>query len=260
MVRENRVGMLCINWRQAIFGVLLVMRLSTEIVSVHAAEAGEAPPKLAATDEVARQSSEIRPESRLASYVLSKERKQEMFRAGLFWERRLGLECKTEYLVHPLEISVLDPIVLPNTRNHPIKGIWHIRYELERCGSRKIYNAIFITKDGKQPDVRPYFPGTTLASHRLILDTLKTSASMALLKLDRSRGRKCANAELIDTSVVRYPYSLVEGNVVTRGVWNETWTFRGCEEDVTIAVTFVPNGKGGTSFFTERVPGNKENR
>jgi len=148
-----------------------------------------------------------------------------------------------------MSFMLLEPIVLPEDKTHPTAGVWQHRFAFKRCGEQKIYNAVFVSENGEQPKVIPYFPGTTSASGQLLHDTLTSALTAGFVKL-KSKGIKknCRDLKLIDTELMKPPHDVVESGITTKGVWNEDWTLRGCEETVKVAVTFIPNGRGGTSF------------
>lgn len=44
------------------------------------------------------------------------------------------------------------------------------------------------------------------------------------------------------------------GDKAIKGVWTEIWTFRMCGKLINVPMTFVPDGKGGTSFISVAKP------
>ncbi len=182
---------------------------------------------------------------RLAAYLNGKEQMEELYAVGRHWDGRLGLQqdCQGSYHVQPVNLFLLKPVVFPEGRPHPVAGAWQHRFVFERCGKRRTYNALFLARDGRKPEARPYLPGTTNASPTLVADALKGAYPAALLRLAGTKGAKgCQEAEPIDTRLVQPPRT-------TPGPWEEVWTFRGCGHEAELAIAFSPDGKGGT-FYT----------
>ena len=207
-----------------------------------------------ASAETASSIADLKPGTRILSYLTSRERTSDLNDVGLAFDRRLGLQqgCRTPYRIKGVSLTIVQPIELVDGKEHPSKGAWTQRFEFERCGELKVYNAVFIAKDDAKPEARPYIPGTTNASALLVRDALKTAAGMAQLSLGRSRKDKglaeCKELWVSDTRVSEPARDVVEKGTTYRGVWGEIWEFVGCDAKVAVHVTFVPDGKGGTNF------------
>lgn len=194
---------------------------------------------------------DLKKESHLSKYLFSRTQQETLVQVGKIWDERLGLlqDCKENPEVIALSFMLLEPIVLPEDKTHPTAGAWQHRFAFKRCGEQKIYNAVFVSENGEQPKVIPYFPGTTSASGQLLSDTLTSALMVAIVKLNQKSNKKnCRDLKLIDTELEKPPHDVIENGKTTKGVWNEKWTLRGCEETVKVAVTFIPDGRGGTSF------------
>jgi hypothetical protein len=89
---------------------------------------------------------DLQNNKKTAAYVNSRTMYETMFRLGVEQDRKFGLypNCKSQYLVKPFSVAVFSPIDFPDDKRHPIKGVWQFRYQLERCGDSKFYNALFI--------------------------------------------------------------------------------------------------------------------
>jgi hypothetical protein len=149
--------------------------------------------------------------------------------------------------VKPIGLSLIDPINLPAGKNHPVEGRWKITFSFERCGQSKIYNALFIAKNGQKPEVKPYFPGITNASPILLYDTMKGALPVASMKLIKKNGNKsCKELDIADMRVTRQPR--VDGGKTISGAWQEKWTFAGCGKNVDVLIDFMPDGAGGASY------------
>jgi len=116
--------------------------------------------------EVLNTVKDLKPGTKIFAYVFSHEQMEELYKVGVFWDKKLGLQqnCKSQFHIKPVEFVILAPINLPENELHPVEGAWKHRFEFERCGDTKIYNAIFVSKKGTKAELRPYFPGTSKAS------------------------------------------------------------------------------------------------
>jgi hypothetical protein len=193
--------------------------------------------------------SQLKPGTRTFSYVFSKDQITELYRVGLYCDKRLSLQqgCKGQHNVKPIGLSLIDPINLPAGKNHPVEGRWKITFSFERCGQSKIYNALFIAKNGQKPEVKPYFPGITNASPILLYDTMKGALPVASMKLIKKNGNKsCKELDIADMRVTRQPR--VDGGKTISGAWQEKWTFAGCGKNVDVLIDFMPDGAGGASY------------
>lgn len=185
--------------------------------------------------------------SRLYNYLFSKEAHKALFDVGIYWDKQLGLEqdCDSQYDVTPTFLRIHSPIDLPAGANHPTSGIWQYTYKLERCGKSKTYNAIFMSQNGQAPKVKPYFPGHTLASAKLINDALQSAYAAAGVQF---KDKQCKKVFIADMAISKPPHDVIKDGVRTRDVWDETWTFSGCGETAEVTITFKPDGQGGTHF------------
>ncbi|MBD3670605.1 MAG: hypothetical protein HUJ29_07505 [Gammaproteobacteria bacterium] len=185
--------------------------------------------------------------SRSYNYLFSQQAHKALFEVGLYWDKQLGLEqnCESKYDVTPTFLRIHSPIVYPEGATHPTSGIWQYTYQLKRCGSNKTYNAIFMSQDGQIPKVKPYFPGHTLASAKLINDALQSAYAAAGTQF---QNKECAKVFITDMEVSKPPHDEINSGRRTENVWNETWSFSGCGETAKVDMRFVPDAKGGTSF------------
>jgi hypothetical protein len=198
-----------------------------------------------AAAETASTIADLKPGTRILSYVTSRDRGAALNSVGRAFDRQLGLHqaCGTPYRMKLLLLTIAQPIELADDREHPSKGVWTQRFEFERCGEMKIYNAVFVAKGDGPPEARPYLPGTTAASAILVRDAIKSAASMAQLSLDklrRDRGLgECTQLMVSDTRVT----TPAQG-----AAWEESWEFIACDAKVPVRMRFTPDGKGGTHF------------
>jgi hypothetical protein len=193
--------------------------------------------------------SEIHPDTRVAKYLYSAGQIDEMYQVGVIWDRRLSLQqdCKSQHVVRPRTLALLQRIDFPDDSEHPVEGAWRHRFEFERCGETKIYNAIFVAKRGQKPAMSPYVPGETRASPILVRDAMMAALVTAIASLPTGTNVKgCKDMSLSDMTVTQEPQNPTDG--VGRDPWKERWTFSVCGNSASSVITFVPDGRGGTSF------------
>ncbi len=184
------------------------------------------------------------------AYIYAPPAQESLYRLAVEQDRKFGLQqdCKSQYRVEPYSIAVLQPIDFPDDKQHPIKGIWNFRYQIQRCGESKFYNALFIASGNGEtpPTPRAYYPGATNAGPLLIKDAMLSALPSALLK---SGLKDCKEIDVFDMRVTEKAHDVTEGGKTLRGVWNETWTFKLCGQMVDTAITFIPDATGGGTSF-----------
>ncbi|WP_150575550.1 hypothetical protein [Pandoraea aquatica] len=188
-------------------------------------------------------------------YVFSREAMLVMYQLGVEQDKKFNLQpdCKQTYRVKPIGTVVVKPFAVPDDgRQNPRTGVWLTRYQLERCGESKTYNALFVANpQGGKPVPKAFYPGNGAAGPVLIQDAVMTAAAMALA---RAGLKECKNADVFDMRIKRPAHDVVENGKTIRGVWEETWTFRACGRMVDIDMNFLPDADGGgTSFHTGAV-------
>ncbi len=199
--------------------------------------------------ETVNTTADLQNNKKTVAYVYSRPMFEAMYRLGVEQDRKFGLklDCKSQYTVKPFIMIVLSPIDFPDDKRHPIKGLWLSRYQLERCGESKVYNALFMANSmGEAPAAHAYHPGSTSASPVLVKDAMLSAITGALV---RSGLKDCKEIDVFDMRVTEPPHNVVEGDKTFKGVWNEIWTFRMCGQMVDVAMTFIPDAKGGGTTF-----------
>jgi hypothetical protein len=149
-----------------------------------------------------------------------------MYRLGVEQDKKLGLQadCKSQYNIKPVGLVVLSPIDFPEDKQNPTKGVWKARYELNRCGDSKVYNALFVANsNGEAPNPRAYYPGSTNASPVLVKDAMLSAISVTAV---RSGLKDCKDISVFDMRVTEPAHNVIEGEKTFKGVWKEIWTFR----------------------------------
>lgn len=193
---------------------------------------------------------ELRNNKPAVAYVFSRSMLETMYRLGVEEDKKFGLqsECKSQYRVKPFSAVVLKPIEFPEGKQHPTNGVWLSRYQLERCGDSKFYNALFFANsNGEAPMPKSFYPGSTNAGPVLVKDAMMSAASGAMV---RSGLKDCKSADVFDMRVTEPAHNVVEGDKTFKGVWNEIWTFRMCGQMIDVAMTFIPDANGGGTTFT----------
>lgn len=184
------------------------------------------------------------------AYIYARPMQEAMYRLAVGQDKKFGLQqdCKSQYRVEPYSIAILQPIDFPDDKQHPVKGIWNFRYQIQRCGESKFYNALFIASGNGEtpPTPRTYYPGATNAGPLLIKDAMLSALPSALLK---SGQKDCKEIDVFDMRVTEKAHDVIDGGKTLRGVWSETWAFRLCGQMVDIAITFIPDATGGGTSF-----------
>jgi hypothetical protein len=193
---------------------------------------------------------DLQSNKKTLSYIYARPMLDTMYRLAVEQDRKFGLQqdCKSKYRLEPYSIAVLHPIDFPDDKQHPVKGIWILRYQIQRCDESKFYNALFFAAGTGEtsPAPRAYYPGATSASPLLIKDAMLAAQLSALAQ----GGQKdCKEIDVFDMRVTEKAHDVVDGGKTLRGVWGETWTFRLCGQMVDTAITFIPDATGGGTSF-----------
>jgi hypothetical protein len=198
--------------------------------------------------ETVNTTADLQSHQKTAAYLFSPPMLDVMRRLGLEQDKKFGLQqdCISQRNVQPFSSLLLSPIDFPDNAPHPTQGAWFSRYRFERCGEAKLYNVLFIAnRDGTAPTARTYYPGATIASPGLINDAMPSVVSGALA---RSGRKHCKDVDVFDMRVTEPTHDIIEGNKTFRNVWSEVWTLRLCGKMNDVAVTFIPDDHGGTTF------------
>jgi len=203
------------------------------------------------TTETLRDINQLERHPRIAAYLLSAHQQEALYRVGIYWDYKLGINqnCAKDAQIKPGSLILLQPIVFPAGSKHPQAGAWQQRFEFERCEGPRIYNAIFLATSGSGPQERPLPPGNTNASLQLLHDAGLAAKMAASIKLEsQPNGKKCDEILLIGTELTEPPHDVTRDGKIIQGAWSEEWTMNGCGSVVTVSADFVPNDQGGTSF------------
>jgi len=197
--------------------------------------------------EITSNAASLKKGSRTYSYLFSESAQRAMFKIGKYWDKLLGIEqdCGSSFNVTPMRLRIYTPINLPPSSTHPIDGLWQITFKFQRCGKDKLYNAVFVSNHGAIPTVKPYFPGQSLANTQLINDALQSAYAAASEQIG---SKQCKDISIYDMAVDKPPHTVIANGKRSFGVWDETWSFLGCGQQVGVHMTFVPDGHGNVRF------------
>jgi len=197
--------------------------------------------------QVTANASSLQRGSHTYNYIFSSSAQKAMFKIGRYWDKLLGIEqgCKSQYQVAPVRLRILSPINFPDHAVHPLAGAWQVSFKFLRCGQSKIYNAVFISNQGKVPTVKPYFPGESLANSKLINDALQSAYAAAS---EQIADKQCKDMSIYDMAIAKPPHTVIANGNATAGVWDESWSFLGCGQVVGVHMSFVPDGHGNIRF------------
>lgn len=164
---------------------------------------------------------------------------ERLVKLGIEEDKKLGLQtgCHSDYSAAPLPIQVLSPAEFVAQKADPVKGTWLVRYRLSRCGESKVYNALFVAKDGDVPAIGSFYPGSTLANVKLIKDAMVPALIQGAAA---STKKNCTSPYVFDMQVARAP---------ANRTWNEVWTFSACGELIDVPMTFVASEDGSSVNF-----------
>jgi hypothetical protein len=188
----------------------------------------------------------------VSEYIFSSEMFENMRIIGIDWDKKLSImkDCNSGYVVKPMGVMILSPVDFPQNKKHPVQGSWQVRYQLERCGEVKIYNASFSANpNGSVPNFKQDYPGETLANPKLFNDAQTTSKLAAVYK----SGLKdtCDNVEILDTKISERPHNLTTDNQ-TNG-WSEIWIYKVCAKEVEVPLTFTYDVTSNSTKFDIKV-------
>ncbi|WP_167320707.1 hypothetical protein [Desulfocapsa sulfexigens] len=173
---------------------------------------------------------------------------KQLYDLGVYWDRELNIQrdCNSKYYVNPISHAILTPLTFNNEDVYPVGGVWTFRYEFKRCNKSKIYNAIVVAKNGKEPQMGMLVPGTTYCSPLLIRDLFVggVAGMVAIKRKDES----CKTIKVLDTKVTKGPDITDSAGKEHPGMWEEQWIVKSCNETITMTFCFVPDGNNGTNW------------
>jgi hypothetical protein len=202
--------------------------------------------------QVFKSAADVVQGSTLYSYIATPAHSRELAAAAGNWDAMLQLQpgCKSNRSVFIRSIDIAEPVEMPAGAAYPLKGVYQVRFDWNRCGQTQAYTVIGLAKPGAKPMLMPLYPGESITGARLFMDAGKSAQTLAIMLLGKAiGGTTCDKFLLTDTRVTRSNYEAdFPGRGRAAGAWDEAWTYRGCGAEARLQVTFVPDGKGGTSF------------
>lgn len=142
-------------------------------------------------------------------------------------------ECPALKVVERETSWMVDDALFAAGAASPRAGRWIDRLNVERCGKRGTRN-IFVTARGSELLSQPLIPGRTATSPQLQRETVRIAAAQARIKTG------CKDEfHVVDTAI--------DGRFQPGAAWKEDWTLIGCKTALVIALSFAPDGRGGSA-------------
>jgi len=145
--------------------------------------------------------------------------------------------CATVKPTRRIRLLVTRPPTFADTP-FPTSGAWVDQLMVDRCGTEVARSILVDVRDGRA-QAAGLLPGRTNAPPLQQRDATLQAEVAAQAKA------KCKDKmHVVDTAV--------DGEVKPGAPWKENWTFMGCKGTQTVvAMTFTPDGKGGTNFVAK---------
>jgi hypothetical protein len=174
-------------------------------------------------------------EVRFADYAAGPAYARRLVEAAITSDAYLGRDCPRAYTVTPLAVlhQPDPPLAMPEGAEHPAQGIWRQRYEVERCGEKRTYNAVFGARSEAPPNMRISTPGTTTAGSELAREMRADIQEIALEYAGMSR---CSDQRIVDTAAQPMRREVQSDGSVWSEYTEELWTIDVCGRLVEIAL------------------------
>jgi hypothetical protein len=183
------------------------------------------------TIEAPPEKTKARPPSpdkaRFNAYTLTKGFARRLTEAAITNDAYLGRDCAKPYQTRPLSVlhQPEPPLFMPEGTEHPRAGIWRVRYRVERCGARLIYNAVFGARPDAAPNMRISTPGTSAAGSELAREMRSDIGDTAL---KRAGMEKCTDQRIADTSAEPASKEVESDGSIWSELTREVWTMDVC--------------------------------
>jgi hypothetical protein len=147
----------------------------------------------------------------------------------------LGRDCTRSYNTKSLSIlhQPEPPLSMPKGARHPVSGIWRMRYEVERCDAKLVYNAVFGAHAGGAPNMRISTPGKTTAGSELAREMRSEIGETAL---EHAGMEKCTDQRIVNTSADPLRRDVESDGSIWSELTNEVWTMDVCGRLVDISL------------------------
>ena len=164
---------------------------------------------------------------RFNAYVLTKGFALRLKEAAITNDAYLGRDCATDYKTIPLAIlhQPEPPLSMPEGAEYPVAGIWRVRYQVERCGAKLVYNAVFGASADSSPNMRISTPGTTTAGSELAREMRSDFGDTAL---ERAGMEKCTDQRIVDTVAKPLRRDAESDGSIWSELTREIWTMDVC--------------------------------
>ena len=172
---------------------------------------------------------------RLYAYVHSPEFAKRLFEAAITADAYRRYYCDhTDYLIeHKKDVSVYEPVIMPDGALHATSGLWRVRYVVKRCGERATYNAVFHAREGMPPKWFLDLPGLTRASPKLYNRMKGTLQLMAGLNAGHPN---CKDIRVKDTKPDGEYSSFDTKTRVKTKYYREKWVIDVCTNEIELEV------------------------
>jgi hypothetical protein len=204
--------------------------------------------------EVADAGARASSSPKISAYVIRDGTAARLLPLAMESDKRLGLmqDCKGDFRLHVSDVTFLTTVEMTDEQVNPSRGDWLTSFEFTRCGETKRYNAIFSADSlGGQPKLKPWYPGRSTATPRLIQDAMALAVPLVKAKVVN---KGCGALEVLDMHVEQPLHALVvESNQPLKEVSEDTWTFVACGQQIDAALTFVKDSSKGGFDIQARV-------
>lgn len=193
----------------------------------------EAPP--AETKAPAKAEPPSPSQIRFNAYIASKGFARRLVEAAITNDAYLGHDCPNTYAVKPLAVlhQPEPPFAMPEAAEHPTKGIWRVRYQVTRCDTQRVYNAVFGAQGKGPPNMRISTPGTTSAGSELAREMRSDIGDTALEIAEMER---CSDQRIVNTKAEPMRRDVESDGSIWSEYTRETWTMDVCGRLVDIAL------------------------
>ena len=194
---------------------------------------------------------QIEPDRPTIAYFSSKLFGEMTIVYGLTLDKAfLGMEqCSGSYGFEPVTFSIIQPLQFVAGNAHPVAGQWTYRFNFKRCGSEKVYNAIWQARPGTVPMPSALPPGMSKADPSLAVTIRNVVASSGLLEFGVQKD--CKSVRILDTRVTLQPTQMTIDGVAREGVWEEEWTANMCGVEFKAPVCLIPTRERGTNWLAK---------
>lgn len=188
------------------------------------------------------------PEAGRVSTAILKRMQDELSAAG---------ECvPTSITLGPIRIASATRMAVDGLRLNQLRNMWTVTATSRGCPGFVPVNWIVALMGNDELFVRRYSTGDTVSWVSLITDSQSMIAAQAVAVLQAKGPMACKSDDPI--SIVKREMGEPTGDlgpdfygVRYRGGWREIWTYRACNRDLVVPITFRADGNGGATWNAE---------